>query len=443
MSIAKILAFIKGKHRLKIPKSANVLERSDHNISRKNISHNALKVLYRLNSEGYQAFLVGGCVRDMLLGREPKDFDVATNANPQQVRNIFRNGRVIGRRFRLVHVLFKQEIIEVSTFRAYQQNEDTDLNMSEEGMLLRDNVYGSIVDDAKRRDFTVNALFYTVSNFSVVDFHNGLDDLKNGILRIIGNPQVRYREDPVRMLRAVRFAATLGFRIDPDTEKPIHELRFLLKNIAPARLFTEILKLFLGGQSLDTFKLLRHYELLEFLFPSTECALKSDNFAMINAFIGLLLEDTDARITAGKTVSPGFLTAAMLWHSFFDEYQALKQTLHYSATAFHIAYTNIVSKQQQAAAIPKNFLLTAKTIWEMQIRMLKPKPSKCYSLINHPRFRAGYDFLQLRTRAGEPLETIMQWWGLFYEGDEAKRHELLAELAKSKTRKPKSQTDAL
>lgn len=426
MSIAKILSFLKGKSRFKIPKTAVVLRRDNHCISRKNISENALKVLYRLHASGYQTFLVGGCVRDLLLGREPKDFDVATNANPQQIKKNFRNGRLIGRRFQIVHILFKQEIIEVSTFRSYQ---DEGIDLSDEGMLLRDNVYGSIVDDAKRRDFTVNALFYNIADFSVIDFHDGLTDLKNGVLRIIGDPATRYREDPVRMLRAVRFAAKLGFRIEANTEKPIHELRFLLKNIAPARLFTEVLKLFLGGQALETFKQLRHYELLEFLFPTTEHILKSTNFADINRFINILLTDTDERVLEGKTVSPGYLTAALLWHGFYQEFMELKHSLKDRVAAFNIAYTNIVSQQQKAASIPKNFLLTAKSIWEIQYRMSQMKASKCFSLLNHPRFRAGYDFLQLRFRAGEPVGEAYEWWTKFYHSDDTLKHELLAELS--------------
>lgn len=437
MSIAKFIAFIRGrgKSKLKLPKHAVVIQRDKHCITRKNISGNALKVLYRLKEADCQAFLVGGCVRDMLLGREPKDFDVATNAEPQRVNKIFRNGRLIGRRFKIVHILFRGEIIEVSTFRAFQ-DEDTDLKKSDEGMLLRDNVYGDIVDDAKRRDFTVNALFYNIADFSVIDFHDGLADLKNGILRIIGDPEVRYREDPVRMLRAVRFAAKLGFRIEKETEKPIHELRFLLKNIAPARLFTEVIKLFLGGQALETFKLLRHYELFEFLFPDTEHVLKNKNFASINEFMNILLADTDARVQADKTVSPGYLTAALLWHGFQKEHAELSETLHDSIVAFNIAYTNIVSKQQQAASIPKNFLLAARNIWEMQYRMAQLRPSRCYALLNHPRFRAGYDFLQLRWRAGEPVEEIFHWWTKFHDSDEAGRHELLTELTEQKHGKP-------
>lgn len=434
MSIAKFLSFIRGKPKLKLPQNTVVLPRASHCISRQNISSNAIKVLYRLKDSGYQAFLVGGCVRDMLLGREPKDFDVATNATPQQVSKIFRNGRLIGRRFKIVHILFRQEIIEVSTFRAYQE-EEVDSNKSVEGMLLRDNVYGDIVDDAKRRDFTVNALFYNIADFSVIDFHDGLTDLKNGVLRIIGDPEVRYREDPVRMLRAVRFAAKLGFRLDKDTEKPIHELRFLLRNIAPARLFTEIIKLFLGGQALETFKQLRHYKLFEFLFPGTEHALKNKNFASVNEFMNILFADTDARVQLNKTVSPSYLTAALLWHGFQQEFAELSNALNDPVAAFSAAYTSIVSKQQQAASIPKNFLLAARTIWEMQYRMSQLKPSRCYALVNHPRFRAGYDFLQLRWRAGEPVADIYDWWTKFYETDETGRHELLAKLTENKRRK--------
>lgn len=425
---------MKGKKSKKaFSKNALIIPRSEHNISRKNISSNALKVLYRLHNSNFQAHLVGGCVRDLLLGREPKDFDIATDANPNQVRDLFRNARLIGRRFRLIHILFRHEIIEVSTFRAHD-NEESEQSKSEEGMLLRDNVYGTIDDDAKRRDFTVNALYYNIDDFSVIDFHNGLEDLKKGILRIIGDPDTRYREDPVRMLRAVRFAAKLGFRIEAHTEKPFNELRFLLKNISPARLFTEALKLFLSGQALDTFMLLRHYKLFEFLFPMTESALNNSQFAEIDHFISILLADTDERIMAGKTVSPGYLAAAFLWHSFLHEYIYLNQSLQDPVSAFNIAYSNVSSTQQKAAAIPKHFMLTARNIWELQLRMETPRANKCFNIVNHQRFRAAFDFLQLRLRAGEPLEKAVDWWDKFYLANESQRLEMAANLKKPKKR---------
>lgn len=436
MSLAKIFSFIKNNSKLKIPKSAQTLTRSEHSISRKQISPNAVKVLYRLHNADYQVFLVGGCVRDLLLGREPKDFDVATNAKPQEVKKQFKNGRLIGKRFRIVHVLFRQEIIEVSTFRAHQTDE-LEQSKSDEGMLLRDNVYGDITDDAKRRDFTVNALYYNIADFSVIDFHDGLKDLRKGVLRIIGDAPTRYREDPVRMLRAVRLAAKLGFRIEKKTEAPIDELRYLLKNIAPARLFTEILKLFLGGQALDTFKQLRHYKLFEFLFPATEHALNSNEFARINSFISLLLQDTDDRIAQGKTVSPGYLAAALLWYPFLTEFEKLNNALGDSVAAFNIAYTNVHSKQQQAAAIPKHFMLTARTIWEMQFRMETLRASKCYGIVRHQRFRAAYDFLQLRMRSGEALDKTFDWWCTFYNAGEEKRLELLAALKTKRKKAPR------
>ncbi|HEB98384.1 MAG TPA: polynucleotide adenylyltransferase PcnB, partial [Thiotrichales bacterium] len=253
------------------PQQPVIIPRAEHGISRSNISPNALKVLYRLRSAGYRACLVGGGVRDLLLGREPKDFDVATDARPEEVRKLFRNCRLVGRRFRLAHVVFGREVIEVATFRGrHDAAEEGETATSEEGRILRDNVYGTIEEDAWRRDFTVNALYYDIEDFSVRDYVGGMEDLRAGVLRLIGDPEARYREDPVRMLRAVRFAVKLGFRIEPATEAPIESLAHLLFEIPPARLFEEVLKLFQGGMALETFEMLRHYDLFGKLFPLTE-----------------------------------------------------------------------------------------------------------------------------------------------------------------------------
>jgi len=291
-----------------------IYPRSEHSISRAQISPNALKVLYRLHKAGFRACLVGGCVRDLLLGREPKDFDVATDAHPEQVRRLFRNCRLIGRRFRLAHVCFGQEIIEVATFRAAAPKSGGDWALeATTGRVLRDNVYGTIEEDAWRRDFTVNALYYDIADFSVVDYVGGMEDLRRGVLRLIGDPEVRYREDPVRMLRAVRFMTKLGFVLDPACEAPLPRLAPLLEDVPPARLYDEVLKLFLAGYGVQVFESLRHYGLFRSLFPLTDQALarEPDGFPLI--FLAKALENTDRRLQEGKAVAPYFLFAALLW----------------------------------------------------------------------------------------------------------------------------------
>ncbi|MBY0544617.1 MAG: polynucleotide adenylyltransferase PcnB, partial [Gammaproteobacteria bacterium] len=292
-----------------------VISRDGHTVSRKQISSNALKVLYRLRESGYEAYLVGGCVRDLLLGREPKDFDVATNAEPEQVHALFRGAILIGRRFRLVHVRFYREIIEVATFRQGGFVVDEDARINEHGMLMRDNQFGSIAEDVIRRDFTVNALYYNIADFSVIDFVGGMQDLKAGVLRIIGEPLTRFREDPVRILRAIRFAAKLGFRIESATEEAIPATANLLAHVAPARLFDEVLKLLSGGCGAVTFSLLRQYNLLTYLFPLTEQVLQDVNLHQeVDRFLLTMLRNSDDRIAENKGVNPAFMLAAMLWY---------------------------------------------------------------------------------------------------------------------------------
>lgn len=290
-----------------------IIPRDQHTVSRAFISENALKVLYRLKNAEYKAYLVGGGVRDILLGREPKDFDVVTDAKPEQIRELFRNCRLIGRRFRLAHVQFGREIIEVSTFRAPHHVSDQGGGHVEEGRIIRDNVYGDIDDDVWRRDFTVNALFYNIEDFSIVDYVGGVKDLETGQLKLIGDPAQRYIEDPVRMLRAVRFATKLGLRIHPQAEEPIKQYAELLEGIPPARLFEEMLKLFIGGYALQTFEALRHYSLFKYLFPQTDKLLDTPERDYPHTFIMQALKNTDQRLNDGSSVTPGFLLAAILW----------------------------------------------------------------------------------------------------------------------------------
>lgn len=396
----------------KLDVKPQIIPRSEHNVSRDNISPNALKVLYRLKNAGYQAFMVGGGVRDLLLGREPKDFDVVTDALPEQVRELFRNCRVIGRRFRLAHVHFGREIIEVSTFRANMPVDEVD-DSSLEGRILRDNAYGSVDDDVWRRDFTVNALLYNIEDFSIVDYVGGLHDIKTGYIRLIGEPQRRYREDPVRMLRAVRFAVKLGFKIHEDTQQPLPEMAHLLNDIPPARLFEEFLKLFLSGYAVQTFEALRHHGLFAHLFPQTEVSLTDQEGGFPHTFAIRALKNTDQRMAEGKPVTPAFLIAALLWDPLrlqSETYIAEGMKAH---QAVQLASDDVVSRQIANIALPRRFTLVAKEIWSLQARLENQagkEGKRTTRLLTHPRFRAAYDFLLLRAESGEPVQNAAEFW---------------------------------
>ncbi len=415
------------------------IPRSDHIITRSNISENALKVLYRLRKAGYESHLVGGGVRDLLLGREPKDFDVATNATPEEVRALFRNCRLIGRRFRLAHVHFGPEIIEVATFRGRHDGDEEGDGRIENGIILRDNVYGSIEEDAWRRDFTVNALYYDIDDFSVVDFTGGMADLEAGRLRMIGDPAVRFREDPVRMLRAIRFAAKLGFRIDAASEQAILELRPLLREVPPARLFDEVLKLFLGGYAVETYELLRHYGVFGELFPDTERELEREAGHFPHTLIARALANTDRRIEAGRPVTPAFLFAALLWDSVRAAALRLQDEGRSPLESMQIAGDAVVARQVQRVACPKRFSLQSREIWTMQERLTKRNGNAPFRLFELPRFRAAYDFLLLRAESGEPVEELAQWWTRFQEvGEEERRGMISARPGKGKKRRRRS-----
>ncbi|MBI3771097.1 MAG: polynucleotide adenylyltransferase PcnB [Gammaproteobacteria bacterium] len=406
-----------------------VIARAEHNISRANISEPALKVLYRLRNAGYEGYLVGGSVRDMLLGREPKDFDIATNAHPEQVQALFRNCRLIGRRFRLAHVLFGREVIEVATFRGrgIDDAQDGGLEVEEDGRILRDNVYGTLEEDAWRRDFTVNALYYNIENFSVVDYTGGMNDLEAGVLRMIGDPLQRYREDAVRMLRAVRFAAKIGFRIDADSEKAIYELGHLLSNIPSARLFDEVLKLFLGGCAVQTFELLRHYHLFEHLFPQTEVSLAQEEQNFPLTLVLRALANTDSRIAEGKPVTPAFLYAALLWEPVRMEMQRRMESGEDELPALTSAAYFVIEQQLAATALPRRFSTPMVEIWQLQPRLINRSGRRAYRLLEHPRFRAAYDFLLLRVDAGEAEQSLADWWTEFQVADESRRQMMIDE----------------
>ncbi|MCP5319106.1 MAG: polynucleotide adenylyltransferase PcnB [Chromatiaceae bacterium] len=394
-----------------------VIPRDQHQISRANISPNALKVLYRLKAAGFEAHLVGGGVRDLLLGREPKDFDVATDASPEQVRQTFRNCRLIGRRFRLAHVQFGSEIIEVATFRAGQDADVSENHQTDEGMLLRDNVYGTIEQDALRRDFTVNALYYNISDFSIIDYAGGVEDLGEGLLRLLGDPETRYREDPVRMLRAVRFAAKLGFRLAPGTESPIPVLASLLADVPSARLFEEVLKLFLGGTAVACFEKLRQYGLFAELFPDTDASLARLEHEFPLTLVLKGLENTDNRIHEDKPVTPAFLFAVLLWEPVRLRAAQLQAEGEAPYQAVQRAGGEVVARQVQRIALPRRFSTPMQEIWGLQSRFLQTRGKRPQRLLTHPRFRAAYDFLLLRAQSGEADPELASWWTAFQDGN--------------------------
>jgi len=368
--------------------------------------------------------LVGGGVRDLLLGREPKDFDVATDATPEDVKQIFRNCRLIGRRFRLAHVHFGREIIEVATFRGmHEATSDQARQDSNNGMLLRDNVYGTIEEDALRRDFTVNALYYNIEDFSLVDYADGLKDLQAGVLRLLGDPEQRYREDPVRMLRAARFAAKLGFTINPACEKPLFENGDLLSGVPSARLFEEVLKLFLGGTALHAFEKLRHFDLFRHLFPETDESLSHEEQGFPVTFVIRGLKNTDARVRAGKPVTPAFLFAVFLWEPVRRRMQQLEARGESRHDAMMEAGREAIDRQISRVAIPKRFSLQMREIWNMQHR-LEQRGKRAMRLLEHPRFRAAYDFLLLRAESGEIDLALAQWWTQIQEVNEERRIEM-------------------
>jgi len=439
---------------------ATIIPREEHNISRRDISPGALKVLYKLNDSGYQAFLVGGGVRDLLLGGHPKDFDISTDATPEQVKDLFRSARVVGRRFKIAHVRFGREIIEVTTFRAHHEIEtevdegesrrhirDLDSAHSSSGMILRDNVYGSINEDALRRDFTVNALYYTTNGFHLLDFVNGLSDIEQRLIRMIGDPDKRYREDPVRILRAIRLAAKLNFRIEPATEAPLHKLAHLLESIAPARLFDESVKLFTNGEAQATFALLRKYGVADYLFKPV-LGFLDDPDSVDSKLIEFALHNTDQRLAEGKSVTPAFLYAALLWpelrHALLDEAGNRPPPM----PLIQQEASEVISRQLRYTAIPKRLTAIMREIWELQWRLTPRSARQIESVVAHPRFRAAYDFVLLREAAGEDLGGIGDWWTRFQLGDRSEQERMIAELQPVRSprkgrRKPRSSKDAV
>jgi poly(A) polymerase len=415
--------------------SVKTIPAKKHKINQALISTAALKTCEGLQNAGFDAYIVGGAVRDLLLDFKPKDFDVATNAEPEEVNKIFRRSRIIGRRFRLVHVLWGRETIEVSTFRGHHDSEG-DASVNDTGRILRDNIFGSLEDDAVRRDFTANALYYNPKTQEVLDFHNGVADVKARLLRMIGDPKKRYQEDPVRMLRAVRLSAKLGLKIDKTTEKPIAEMADLLQDVPPSRLFDEMLKLFLSGHAIESINTLRAQHLHHGLLPLLDVVLEQP---LGEKFVMLALKNTDDRINEGKSSNPSFLFATLLWHEVLKAWQ-VHQKHAPMIPALYNAMDEVIQLQAKKLAIHNRFVATMKEIWAMQPRFEQRAGKRPFSLLTHPRYRAAYDFMLLRCESGEIPTEIGEWWTTFAHANAEQRTAMLlpdTTPKKRRKRKPK------
>jgi len=408
--IRRVLRFGSGSEPRTVPKA-------QHGIGREAISQGSRKVCEVLHAQGHQAYVVGGAVRDLLLGLRPKDFDVATDAYPEEVHKLFRRSRLIGKRFKLVHVMFGEETVEVSTFRAR-----TPAETDEHGRVLRDNIYGTREDDSIRRDFTINALYYDPASETLLDYHNGLRDLQRKSVRIIGDARARYREDPLRMLRAVRFAAKAGFSIDERTRKPIRELAHLLGNVPPSRVYEEMQKLLLSGHAATGLRELRSEGLHHGLLPLLDVIFEQP---MGERFVTLALEQTDGRVRSGKSVSPAFLFAALLWHEVLAAWKKAQQRGLTPIPALFEAMDTVLDIQTDKLAVPRRFTAVMKEIWALQPRFEQRSGRRPFGLLAHERFRAGFDFLVLRSGSGEAPEELAQWWEKFQHSGEAERQAML------------------
>jgi len=393
--------------------------REKHGVARERLSPAAAKVCSVLREAGFSAYVVGGAVRDLLLGITPKDFDVATNARPEEVKPLFRRAIIIGRRFRLVHVMLSGETVEVSTFRS--ADGDTS-DKDEHGRVLRDNVYGTQEGDARRRDFTVNALYYDAATEEVIDFHGGLADLKKRLLRVIGDPETRYREDPVRMLRAVRLAAKLGLTLEADTREPIRELAPLMERVPPARLFDEMLKLLLSGHASACLRQLREVGLHKGLLPLLDVILEQP---LGERFVTLALAQTDERVLSGKPVSPAFLFAALLWHEVLAAWKIRQARGERAIPALETAMDQVLDTQCAKLAITRRLTATMREVWSMQPRFEGRSGNRAYRLLESPRFRMAYDFLALRAASGEVPAEMEEWWRSFQSADADSRKAML------------------
>src|SRR5689334_2005838 len=393
--------------------------RDKHGLARESLTPAAAKVCAVLREGGFQAYVVGGAVRDLLLGIAPKDFDVATDARPEEIKPLFRRALIIGRRFRLVHVMIGGETVEVSTFRgADPETAEKD----EHGRVLRDNVFGTQEEDARRRDFSVNALYYDPHTEEVIDFHGGLADLKKRVLRVIGDPETRYREDPVRMLRAVRLGAKLGLTLDADTREPIAEMAPLMERVPPARLFDEMLKLLLSGHASACLRQLREVGLHKGLLPLLDVILEQP---LGERFVTLALAQTDERVLAERPVSPAFLFAALLWHEVLAAWKAREARGERGIPALESAMDEVLDTQCAKLAITRKLTATMREIWSMQPRFDQRSGNRPYRLVESPRFRMAYDFLALRAASGEVAAELEGWWRAFHAADAETRKAML------------------
>ena len=427
--IARLLArLLPGR----VAREPRIYGAEQHAVRSDQLTSAARTVVRKLQDGGFKAFIVGGAVRDLLLGRAPKDFDIATNATPEQVKPLFRRAFIIGRRFRLVHVHMGNEVLEVSTFRAAQTGDDA---TDEHGRLISDNVYGSQAEDAARRDFTVNALYFDPGTESVWDYVGGFNDVRARRMKLIGPPVTRYREDPVRMLRAVRLAAKLGFTIEKRTEEPIARLAPLMQNVPPARLFDEMQKLLLSGHAVETVRSLRSHGLSTGLLPLLDVILGQP---LGQKFIETALAQTDARVREDKGVSPAFLFAALLWHEVLVSWKAAKERGERPLPALFDAMDQVLSAQAERIAIPRRFEATIKEIWALQPRFEQRAGARPARLLEHPRFRAAYDFLVLRGASGEVPQALVDWWTTFQTADDDARAAMLRpDEAPKKRRRPR------
>ena len=415
-------------------RTPRIIPFEEHGVARDRISTCATRTTDTLQAQGFTAFVVGGALRDLILGWEPKDFDVATSATPEEVRELFRRSRIIGRRFRIVHVMCGRELVEVSTYRggAVTEEDSDERAADEHGRILRDNVFGTQEQDATRRDFTINALFYDPATQEIWDYHGGYDDLKKRRLRMIGDPEQRYREDPVRMLRAVRFAASRGMDIDEASRQPIKQLAPLLANVPPSRLFDEMLKLLLSGHAYECVMALRQEGLHHGLLPMLDVILEQP---MGERFVMLALRNTDARIKNDKSVSPSFLFASLLWHEVLAAWKKLEGQNMPPVPALYQAMEQVIEQQASMLAIPRRYGGDMKEIWVLQPRFLQRSARRPFRLLENPRFRAGYDFLLLRCASGEVDPAIGEWWTRFQHADEAERTAMLTQGGEPATRK--------
>ena len=398
-------------------KQCQIITYPSHKLTKGMMSSHALEVVEKLEAGGFQAFIVGGSIRDLLLNRVPKDFDVATNANPKQIKSLFERARIIGRRFQIVHVKLQKQIIEVTTFRS---NNNDSLNeqrlRTKNGMLTRDNVFGSLTDDSIRRDLSINALYFNPCDNTITDFTNGFSDIQNRIIRVIGDPIIRFREDPLRLLRVVRFAAKLNFSIDSKTSGPMKHHAQDLRQISPPRLFDESLKLFMSGYGFKTFELLNKFDLVRYMLPQLHDHIESDNLHF--RLVCQALKNTDYRVENKQRVTPAFIYAALLWPAVQANAKRFRRRGKSARQSLAEAADKVIASQIIITAIPRRFTLSMRQIWNLQISLEKNIGKRARRLIDNPRFRAAYDFVLLREQAGENLNGLGDWWTKYQESDE-------------------------